>query len=160
MINRMRTFSTRMENDFSVLRHELDFRAGLKTEAIADRQRDGDLTLGETLRKSVAADRTTEGSPVYSNLPKLVPPDASQIGTARFKHYQAQSEEWNQRVTIAGNGCYRLVRARPRGRERSVGRQSAGARRREAPSLPGRSRVTETLRRPGARAPRERSVSL
>ena len=39
---------------------------------------------------------------MYGNLPKLVPPDASQIGTARFKHYQAQSDEWNQRVTIAG----------------------------------------------------------
>ena len=30
------------------------------------------------------------------------PIDASNIGTARFKHYQAQSDEWNQRVTIAG----------------------------------------------------------
>ncbi len=39
---------------------------------------------------------------MYGNLPKLIPPDASQIGTARFKHYQAQSDEWNQRVTIAG----------------------------------------------------------
>ncbi len=58
--------------------------------------------LAETLRAAVAADRTTEGSPVYGNLPNLVPPDASRIGTAKFKHYQAQSEEWNQRVIIAG----------------------------------------------------------
>ena len=56
MINRMRTFSTRMENDFSVLRHELDFRAGLKTEAIADRQRDGDLTLAGDLHLPVIPD--------------------------------------------------------------------------------------------------------
>ena len=58
--------------------------------------------LGETLRKAVAADRTNEASPVYGNLPNLVPPDASRIGTARFKHYQAQADEWNQRVVIAG----------------------------------------------------------
>ncbi len=58
--------------------------------------------LGETLRKAVEADRATEGSPVYGNLPNLVPPDASRIGTAKFKHYQAQSEEWSQRVVIAG----------------------------------------------------------
>ncbi len=58
--------------------------------------------LGETLRKAVAADHTTEGSPVYGNLPNLVPPDASRIGTAKFKHYQTQSDEWNQRVIIAG----------------------------------------------------------
>ena len=57
--------------------------------------------LGETLRKAVAGDRTGEGSPVYSNLPKLVPPDASGIGTARFRHYQKQAEDWNQRVKIA-----------------------------------------------------------
>ncbi len=58
--------------------------------------------LGETLRKAVSADRTNEASPVYGNLPKLVPPDASRIETARFKHYQAQADEWNQRVIIAG----------------------------------------------------------
>ncbi len=58
--------------------------------------------LGKTLRDAVAADRTTEGSPVYASLPDLKPIDASHIGTARFKHYQAQSDEWNQRVTIAG----------------------------------------------------------
>jgi tetratricopeptide (TPR) repeat protein len=58
--------------------------------------------LAETLRRAVAADRTTEGSPVYGNLPNLQPLDASRIGTARFKHYQSLSEEWNQRVTIAG----------------------------------------------------------
>jgi len=60
------------------------------------------VRLGEVLRKAVAADKTTEGSPVYSNLPKLRPVDASGIGTARFKYYQDQAEEWNQRVTIAG----------------------------------------------------------
>ena len=58
--------------------------------------------LGKTLRDAVAADRMTEGSPVYASLPDLKPIDASNIGTARFKHYQAQSDEWNQRVTIAG----------------------------------------------------------
>ncbi len=58
--------------------------------------------LADTLRTAVAADRTTEGSPIYSNLPNLQPPDASRIGTAGFKHYQAQAEEWNQRVIIAG----------------------------------------------------------
>ena len=76
-----------------------------------DRERDGEwekrvtaevARLGETLRKAVAADRTTEGSPVYGNLPNLVPPDASRIGTAKFKYYQAQAEDWNQRVIIAG----------------------------------------------------------
>ena len=79
------------------------FRCGLERDAAWEKQvAEEVLRLSETLRKAVAADRTTEGSPVYGNLPKLVPPDASQIGTARFKHYQAQSEEWNQRVTIAG----------------------------------------------------------
>ncbi len=58
--------------------------------------------LADTLRKAVAADRTSEGSPVYASLPNLQPIDASRIGTARFKHHQAQSDEWNQRVTIAG----------------------------------------------------------
>jgi len=79
------------------------FRDGVERDAAWEKQvAEEILRLSETLRKAVAADRTTEGSPVYGNLPKLVPPDASQIGTARFKHYQAQSEEWNQRVTIAG----------------------------------------------------------
>ena len=30
------------------------------------------------------------------------PPDASRSALRSFKHYQAQSDEWNQRVTIAG----------------------------------------------------------
>ena len=59
------------------------------------------VRLGKTLREAVAADRTTEGSPLYASLPDLKPIDASNIGTARFKHYQQQSDEWNQRVTIA-----------------------------------------------------------
>jgi tetratricopeptide (TPR) repeat protein len=79
------------------------FRVGLMREAAWEKEvAEEVLRLSETLRKAVAADHTTEGSPVYGNLPKLVPPDASQIGTARFKHYQAQSEEWKQRVEIAG----------------------------------------------------------
>jgi tetratricopeptide (TPR) repeat protein len=79
------------------------FRVGLMHDTVWENQvADEVLRLSETLCKAVAADRTTEGSPVYGNLPKLVPPDASQIATARFKHYQAQSEEWKQRVTIAG----------------------------------------------------------
>jgi tetratricopeptide (TPR) repeat protein len=57
--------------------------------------------LSETLRNAVEADRTTEGSPVYGNLPNLVPPDASGIGTAKFRHYEAQADEWKQRVVIA-----------------------------------------------------------
>jgi tetratricopeptide (TPR) repeat protein len=80
------------------------FRCGLERDVAWEKQvAEEVLRLSETLRKAVAADRTTEGSPVYGNLPKLVPPDASQIGTARFKHYQAQSEEWKQRVKIAGD---------------------------------------------------------
>ena len=79
------------------------FRVGLAQDAAWEKQVEEEvLRLSETLRKAVAADRTTEGSPVYGNLPKLMPPDASQIRTARFKHYQAQSDEWDQRVTIAG----------------------------------------------------------
>src|SRR5215469_6334095 len=58
--------------------------------------------LTDTLSKAVAADRTTESSPVYGNLPNLQPLDASRIGTARFKHYQVQSEDWKQRVAVAG----------------------------------------------------------
>jgi len=79
------------------------FRAGLKHDAAWEEQLAAEVSrLGETLRKAVSVDRTTEGSPVYSNLPNLLPPDASGIGTARFKHYQTQSNEWNQRVIIAG----------------------------------------------------------
>lgn len=79
------------------------FRVGLAQDEAWETKIAAEVSrLGKTLQKAVAADCTTEGSPVYGNLPKLVPPDASQIGTARFKHYQAQSEEWNQRVTIAG----------------------------------------------------------
>ncbi|MGH8511394.1 MAG: TRAFs-binding domain-containing protein [Gammaproteobacteria bacterium] len=79
------------------------FRAGLEQDAAWEGRLAAEvLRLGITLRKAVAVDRTTEGSPIYSNLPNLVPPDASGIGTARFKHYQAQSSEWNQRVKIAG----------------------------------------------------------
>ena len=79
------------------------FRVGLMRDAAWEKQvAEEVLRLSETLRKAVAADRTTEGSPVYGNLPNLVPPDVSQIATARFKYYEAQSEEWNQRVEIAG----------------------------------------------------------
>jgi tetratricopeptide (TPR) repeat protein len=79
------------------------FRVGLARDTAWETKISAEVShLGNLLQKAVAADRTTEGSPVYGNLPKLVPPDASQIGTARFKHYQAQSDEWNQRVAIAG----------------------------------------------------------
>ena len=60
------------------------------------------VRLGEILRAAVAADRTTEGSPVYSNLPNLAPLDATRIDTARFKHYRALAEDWNRRISIAG----------------------------------------------------------
>ncbi|MDQ3564274.1 MAG: hypothetical protein M3436_09080 [Pseudomonadota bacterium] len=59
--------------------------------------------LAATLRAAIAADRTTESSPVYSNLPNLQPVDASRIGTARFKHYQGQADEWNRRVLTASH---------------------------------------------------------
>jgi len=79
------------------------FRAGREHDAAWEAEVAAEVQrLAETLRRAVAADRTTEGSPVYGNLPNLQPLDASRIGTARFKHYQAQSEEWNQRVAIAG----------------------------------------------------------
>jgi tetratricopeptide (TPR) repeat protein len=79
------------------------FRVGLEQDAAwKERLAAEVLRLGETIRKAVAVDRTTEGSPVYGNLPNLRPPDASRIDTAKFKHYQAQSSEWNQRVKIAG----------------------------------------------------------
>src|SRR5215471_10960646 len=82
------------------------FCGGLERDAAWEKQvAEEVLRLSETLRKAVAADRTTEGSPVYGNLPNLIPPDASRIGTARFKHHQAQSEEWKQRVEIAGKEC-------------------------------------------------------
>ena len=82
------------------------FRSGLERDAAWEKQvAEEVLLLSETLREAVAADRTTEGSPVYGNLPNLIPPDASRIGTARFKHHQAQSEEWKQRVEIAGKEC-------------------------------------------------------
>ena len=78
------------------------FRVGLARDAEWETKIAAEVSrLSNILQKAVAADRTTEGSPVYGNLPKLVPPDASKIGTARFKHYQAQSDEWNHRVTIA-----------------------------------------------------------
>jgi tetratricopeptide (TPR) repeat protein len=60
------------------------------------------VKLTQTISGAVAVDRTTEGSPVYSNLPNLRPVDASGISTARFKYYQGQASEWNQRVAIAG----------------------------------------------------------
>ena len=59
-------------------------------------------SLARTICNAVALDVTTEGSPLYGNLPNLIPPDASGIGTSKFKHYQSKSEEWKQRVTIAG----------------------------------------------------------
>jgi tetratricopeptide (TPR) repeat protein len=65
----------------------------LKTEA---------KNLAETIRKAIALDRTTEGSPVYSHLPKLKPVDASKIETARFKYYDGLADDWQQRVEIAG----------------------------------------------------------
>jgi tetratricopeptide (TPR) repeat protein len=79
------------------------FRVGLVRDTAWETKIAAEVSrLSETLRKAVAANRTTEGSPVYSNLPDLKPIDASSIDTAKFKHYRAQSEEWNQRVTIAG----------------------------------------------------------
>jgi hypothetical protein len=79
------------------------FQAGLQQDPAWEVQLAVEIQrLGETLGDAVAADRSTEGSPVYSNLPQLVPPDASQINTTRFKHYQAQADEWNQRVRVAG----------------------------------------------------------
>lgn len=78
------------------------FRVGLTRDPAWERAVAAEAKrLSETLRKAVAADRTTEGSPVYSNLPNLVPPNASGLGTARFKHYEKQSEEWAQRIVIA-----------------------------------------------------------
>lgn len=78
------------------------FRVGCDRDAAWEKEVAAEVErLGETLRKAVAADRTTEGSPVYSNLPNLVPPDASGLGTARFKHYRNQSDEWAQRIVIA-----------------------------------------------------------
>lgn len=61
-------------------------------------------SLASTLRKAVAADRTTEGSPVYSNLPNLKPLDASRIGTARFKFYEDLAKDWQDRIDIAARG--------------------------------------------------------
>ncbi|MBA3650691.1 MAG: hypothetical protein H0W66_04205 [Chthoniobacterales bacterium] len=79
------------------------FRVGLKRDAAWEKKLAAEVArLGETLGKAVAADRTTEGSPVYSNLPNIKPIDAGGIATARFKQYRAQSEEWNQRIIIAG----------------------------------------------------------
>jgi tetratricopeptide (TPR) repeat protein len=78
------------------------FRVGLRQTAAWQTKVDAEVTrLGKILRKAVAADRTTEGSPVYGNLPNLVPPDARGIGIARFRHYQEQAEDWKQRVKIA-----------------------------------------------------------
>jgi tetratricopeptide (TPR) repeat protein len=78
------------------------FRVGLKRTEAWKKKVAGEVTrLSKTLSKAVAADRTTEGSPVYSNLPGLVRPDISQIDTARFRHYRNQAEEWKQRITIA-----------------------------------------------------------
>jgi len=57
--------------------------------------------LTSTLSKAVAADKATEGSPVYGNLPNLQPPDASRISTAQFKYYHALAEDWKQRVAAA-----------------------------------------------------------
>ena len=79
------------------------FRVGRERDAAWEAEVAAEaLRLAETVRRAVAVDRTTEGSPVYGNLPNLQPLDASRIGTARFKHYRAQSEEWNQRVAMAG----------------------------------------------------------
>jgi hypothetical protein len=59
-------------------------------------------SLATIIQKAVAADRTTEGSPVYSNLPKLKAVDASQIEIARFKFYSDLATEWRERIDIAG----------------------------------------------------------
>jgi hypothetical protein len=79
------------------------FRVGRERDAAWEAEVAAEaLRLAETVRRAVGVDRTTERSPVYGNLPNLQPLDASRIGTARFKHYRAQSEEWNQSVAIAG----------------------------------------------------------
>lgn len=79
------------------------FRVGLDHDDAWKAKRAAEVRrLTDTLTKAVAADRTTEGSPVYADLPNLQPPDASRIETARFKHYRAQSEDWRQRVAVAG----------------------------------------------------------
>ncbi|MBA2435175.1 MAG: tetratricopeptide repeat protein [Chthoniobacterales bacterium] len=78
------------------------FRVGLVRDSAWKTQVAQEVSrLGETLGQAVAADRTTEGSPLYSNLPNLRPLDASAIETARFRHYQKQAEDWKQRVKIA-----------------------------------------------------------
>lgn len=58
--------------------------------------------LTRTLERAIAADRTSEGSPVYGNLPKLKPVDASEIETARFQYYQDLAEDWECRIATAG----------------------------------------------------------
>ena len=58
--------------------------------------------LAETIRKAVAAARTSDDSPVYSSLPKLKPLDPSAIETARFKYYADLARDWEQRIEIAG----------------------------------------------------------
>ena len=79
------------------------FRVGRERDAAWTRALDDEIPrLARTIREAVAADRTTEGSPVYSNLPNLRPVDASRIGTARFKYYQGLARDWEQRIEIAG----------------------------------------------------------
>jgi len=83
--------------DGTLFRVGLDHDGAWQAKLAAEVER-----LTDTLSKAVAADRTAESSPVYGNLPNLQPLDASRIGTARFKHYQAQSKDWKQRVAVAG----------------------------------------------------------
>ena len=76
------------------------FRVGLARDAAWETKIAAEVSrLGNTLQKAVAADRTTEGSPVYGNLPKLVPPDAS-----RNRHCALQALPGaSRRVESAGD---------------------------------------------------------
>ena len=62
--------------------------------------------LATTLRKAIAEDEQTIGSPLYSMVDGLKPVDWRGISTARSTYFQKLSDDWRLRVKVARKECH------------------------------------------------------
>jgi tetratricopeptide (TPR) repeat protein len=57
--------------------------------------------VGDVLRRALAADERTIGSPVYAALRGLKPADWTRVETARAKYFRGVLDDWRSRVRVA-----------------------------------------------------------
>lgn len=59
------------------------------------------VELAARIRAALDTDEQTTGSPVYKELPGLLPPDTSRIQTARAKYFGSELVDWRSRLRTA-----------------------------------------------------------